>query len=70
MACDVQIIKAVPLFALLDDEELAVLAEQVELAQFTPRQRIYRINDPGDRQQLVRRRATRQSGGVRSRHFA
>jgi uncharacterized membrane protein len=49
MACDVQILREVPLFALLDDEELAVLAEQVELAQFAPRQRIYRINDPGDR---------------------
>ena len=49
MACDVQTIREVPLFALLDDDELAVLAEQVELAQFTARQRIYRINDPGDR---------------------
>jgi CRP/FNR family cyclic AMP-dependent transcriptional regulator len=49
MACDVQILREVPLFALLDDEELAVLAEQVELAEFAPSQRIYRINDPGDR---------------------
>jgi CRP/FNR family transcriptional regulator, cyclic AMP receptor protein len=49
MACDVQTIREVPLFALLDDDELAVLAEQVELAQFAARQRIYRINDPGDR---------------------
>jgi CRP/FNR family cyclic AMP-dependent transcriptional regulator len=49
MACDVQILREVPLFALLDDEELAVLAEQVELAQFAARQRIYRINDPGER---------------------
>jgi uncharacterized membrane protein len=49
MACDLAIIREVPLFALLDDEELAVLAEQVDLAQFAPRQRIYRINDPGDR---------------------
>ena len=49
MPCDLEIIREVPLFALLDDEELAVLAEQVEIAQFAPRQRIYRINDPGDR---------------------
>jgi CRP/FNR family transcriptional regulator, cyclic AMP receptor protein len=49
MSCDLEIIREVPLFALLDDEELAVLAEQVDLAQFAPRQRIYRINDPGDR---------------------
>jgi hypothetical protein len=31
MACDLQILRQVPLFGLLDDEELAVLAEQVEL---------------------------------------
>ena len=49
MGCELQTIREVPLFALLDDDELAVLAEQVELAQFAPRQRIYRINDPGDR---------------------
>ena len=49
MACDLEIIREVPLFALLDDEELAVLAEQVDLAEFAPRQRIYQINDPGDR---------------------
>src|SRR5436190_24215948 len=31
IACDLQILRAVQLFGLLDDEELAVLAEQVEL---------------------------------------
>src|SRR5262249_8831842 len=49
MASDPQILKQVPLFALLDDEELAVLAGQVELKTFGPRQRIYRIGDPGER---------------------
>jgi uncharacterized membrane protein len=49
MACDPQILKQVPLFALLDDDELAVLAAQVELKIFVPRQRIYRIGDPGER---------------------
>jgi uncharacterized membrane protein len=49
MACEPQILKQVPLFALLDDEELAVLAGQVELKSFAARQRIYRIGDPGDR---------------------
>ena|SRR5215469_16026666 len=49
MACDPQILKQVPLFALLDGEELAVLAAQVELKTFAPRQRIYRIGDPGHR---------------------
>jgi CRP/FNR family transcriptional regulator, cyclic AMP receptor protein len=47
MACHPDILRNVPLFALLDDEETAVLAAQVELKQFAPRQRIYRIGDPG-----------------------
>jgi uncharacterized membrane protein len=46
MACNPQILKQVPLFALLDDEESAVLASQVELKTFVPRQRIYKIGDP------------------------
>jgi CRP/FNR family cyclic AMP-dependent transcriptional regulator len=49
MACQPEILRKVPLFALLDDEETAVLASQVELKQFAPRQRIYRIGDPGGR---------------------
>jgi uncharacterized membrane protein len=40
-------LKRVPLFALLDDEETAVLAAQVELKAFAPRQRIWKIGDPG-----------------------
>jgi len=47
MPCDPQELKHVPLFALLDDDELAVLAAQVELKKFAPRQRIYKIGDPG-----------------------
>ena len=53
MPCDVQILRGVPLFALLDDEELAVLAEQVELEQFRSRQRIYRMNDPAGHAYVV-----------------
>ena len=49
MACDIDILREVPFFALLDDEELAVLAAQVDLTKFAPRQRIYRIGDPGGR---------------------
>jgi uncharacterized membrane protein len=49
MPCDSHILKHVPLFALLDDEELSVLASQVELKKFAPRQRIYKIGDPGGR---------------------
>ena len=46
MACDPKELTQVPLFALLDDEEAAVLAAQVELKRFAPRQRIYRMGDP------------------------
>jgi CRP/FNR family transcriptional regulator, cyclic AMP receptor protein len=49
VSCDPEILRQVPLFALLDDEELAVLATQVDLAHFSARQRIYRIGDPGGR---------------------
>jgi uncharacterized membrane protein len=47
MACDPQELKHVPLFALLDDEETAVLAGQVELKKFAPRQRIYKTGERG-----------------------
>ena len=49
MACEAQELKHVPLFALLDEEEAAVLASQVELRRFAPRERIYKIGDPGNR---------------------
>jgi uncharacterized membrane protein len=45
MSCQPQILKNVPLFALLDDDEAAVLASQVELKHFAPRQRIYKSGD-------------------------
>jgi len=47
MACKPEVLKHVPLFALLDEDETAVLAGQVELRNFAPRQRIYKIGDPG-----------------------
>ena len=47
MACNVHELKHVPLFALLDDDEAAVLASQVELKHFAPRQRIYKMGDTG-----------------------
>jgi len=46
MACNPELLKDVPLFALLDAEELAVLAGQVEMRTFAARQRIYKIGDP------------------------
>lgn len=47
MACDPEVLKHVPLFATLDADETAVLAGQVELKKFAPRQRIYKIGDAG-----------------------
>ncbi len=49
MACSPEVLKQVPLFSRLDEEESAVLAGQVELKTFQPRQRIYKIGDPGGR---------------------
>ncbi len=45
MPCEIDVLKRVPLFGLLDDEELMVLAAQVELKMFAPRQRIYKAGD-------------------------
>ena len=45
MACNPEALKHVPLFALLDEEETAVLAGQVELKKFAPRQRIYKTGE-------------------------
>jgi len=59
MPCDAEVLKQVPLFALLDDDELAVLAAQVELKTFSPRQRIYKIGEMPLRAYIV------VSGGVR-----
>src|SRR5437588_12169675 len=53
MACSPEILKRVPVFALLDDDETAVLAGQVELKTFAPRQRIYKIGDPGGRAYIM-----------------
>jgi CRP/FNR family transcriptional regulator, cyclic AMP receptor protein len=53
MACNPEILKRVPLFSLLDNEETAVLAGQVEVKQFAPRQRIYKMTDAGGRAYVV-----------------
>ncbi|HYM24661.1 MAG TPA: DUF1003 domain-containing protein [Vicinamibacterales bacterium] len=49
MPCEPGLLRQVPLFALLDDDETAVLAAQVEFKKFSARQRIYKIGDPGGR---------------------
>src|SRR5579862_3254533 len=53
MACDPQTLRQVPLFALLDDDEIAVLAGQVEVRNFAPRQRIYKMGDSGGRAYIM-----------------
>jgi CRP/FNR family transcriptional regulator, cyclic AMP receptor protein len=47
MACKVEDLRQIPLFGLLDDDEMGVLAAQVEIKKFAPRQRIYKIGEPG-----------------------
>lgn len=49
MACSPEILKQVPLFSLLDDDETAILAAQVELKSFSPRQRIYKMGEASGR---------------------
>jgi uncharacterized membrane protein len=59
MPCAPEELKHVPLFELLDDEELAVLAAQVEIRRFAPRQRIFKIGEPGSKAYIM------MSGSVR-----
>src|SRR5579863_3839397 len=53
MAVNPEVLKHVPLFALLDEEETAVLAAQVRLKTFAPRQRIYKIGDASGQAYVV-----------------
>ena len=53
MACDADVLKMVPLFSLLDDDERAVLAAHVDLQEFDSHQRIYRIGDTAARAYVV-----------------
>jgi len=45
--CDPEILKAVPLFSLLDEDERHVLASHVEVRHYAARHRIYRASDAG-----------------------
>lgn len=47
MTCKPEVLKSVRLFSLLDDDETAILAAQVEVKTFAPRERIYKTGDPG-----------------------
>ena len=54
MPCDPEMLRSVPLFALLDDDERAVLAAQVDIKTFAPRERIYKMGDPSGPAYVVR----------------
>ncbi len=47
MTCKPELLRSVPLFSLLDDDETAVLASQVDVKTFAARERIYKAGDPG-----------------------
>ena len=47
MSCKPELLKSVPLFSLLDDDETSVLASQVEVKTFAARERIYKAGDRG-----------------------
>ena len=47
MACQPEILKSVPLFSLLDQDEIDVLAQQVEVKNYAPRERVYKMGDSG-----------------------
>ncbi len=53
MAVQPEVLRNIPLFALLDDEEAAVLASQVDLKTFAARERIYKEGDPGSAAYVV-----------------
>ncbi|HEX9198455.1 MAG TPA: DUF1003 domain-containing protein [Acidobacteriaceae bacterium] len=63
MACAPEELKHVPLFQLLDDDETAILAAQVETRNFAARQRIYKIGDVDGKAYVV------MSGTVRVTTF-
>jgi uncharacterized membrane protein len=46
MPCRADELRQIPLFSLLDDDELNILAQQVELRSFAAKQRIYKLGEP------------------------
>jgi CRP/FNR family cyclic AMP-dependent transcriptional regulator len=53
MPCTPNELRHVPLFSLLDDDELAILSQQVELREFAEKQRIYKAGEPSTRAFVV-----------------
>ncbi len=59
MPCETDVLRKVPLFATLDDEELGILGTQVELRRFAAQQRIYKTGAPAQQAYVL------VTGGVR-----
>jgi len=53
MPCDPEELRHVPLFELLDNDEAAVLAAQVEVRRFAPRQRIFKEGEAAGHAYIV-----------------
>ncbi|HXZ80017.1 MAG TPA: DUF1003 domain-containing protein [Terriglobales bacterium] len=53
MPCQPEVLKSVPLFSLLDDDETAILSAQVEIKNFAPRERVYKKGDPSGQAYVV-----------------
>jgi len=53
MPCNANELRQIPLFSLLDDEELNVLAAQVEVREFSAKQRIYKVGEQSERAYVV-----------------
>jgi len=53
MPCDPDELRHVPLFELLDDDEARVLAAQVQIRRFQPRERIFKAGDPPEHGYVV-----------------
>ena len=53
MPCNADELRHVPLFELLDEDEAQVLAAQVEIKRFEPRQRIFKLGDPAEHGYVV-----------------
>jgi len=53
MPCNPEVLHHVPLFELLDEDEAAILAAQVEMREFAARQRIYKSGDSDGKAYVV-----------------
>src|SRR5262249_10850774 len=54
MGTTADVLATVPLFALLDEQERAVLAERVDILKFPAGASIFKFGDPGDSMYIVR----------------